>query len=82
MSILFETSDTCKRYIKVDKSLMKKTKEIGGKLLKYAEDSIQQRSLKTSKRIRKYVDNVSDVSKELAFVSSLMAIHKKMKVSD
>lgn len=61
---------------------MKKTKEIGGKLLKYAEESIQQRSLKTSKRIRKYVGNVSDVSKELYFASSLMAIHKKMKVSD
>lgn len=50
--------------------------------MKYAEESIQQRSLKTTKRIRKYVDNVSDVSKELMLASSLMAIHKKMKVSE
>ncbi|OEK00965.1 hypothetical protein BFP97_05325 [Roseivirga sp. 4D4] len=68
--------------ITLDKTPMKKTKEIGGKLLKYAEESIQQRSLKTSKRIRKYVDNVSDVSKELMLSSSLMAIHKKMKISE
>lgn len=61
---------------------MKKTKEIGGKLLKYAEETIQQRSMKTSKRIRKYVGNLSDVSKELVYSSALMAGHKKIVVSD
>ncbi|OEK04503.1 hypothetical protein [Roseivirga misakiensis] len=61
---------------------MKKTKELGGKILKYAEESIQERSKKTSQRFRKYVDNVSDVSKELIFASTLMAGHKKLEVSE
>jgi len=61
---------------------MKKTKELGGKILKYAEESIQERSKKTTKRFRKYVNNVSDVSKELMFVSTLMAVHKKVEISE
>lgn len=61
---------------------MKKTKELGEKILKYAEESIQERSRKTSKRFRKYVNNVSDVSKELMYSSTLMAVHKKMEISE
>lgn len=61
---------------------MKKTKELGEKILKYAEDSIQARSRKTSNRFRKYVNNVSEVSKELMYSSTLMAVHKKKKISE
>ena len=54
---------------------MKKTKEIGGKLLKYAEEKLQHRSMETSKKIKKYVD----ISKELYYASNLMAGHKQIK---
>ncbi|GEM_PF-1834077 len=54
---------------------MKRTKEIGGKLLKYAEETIQHRSSETSKKIRKYVD----ISRELYYASNLMAGHKQIK---
>lgn len=52
---------------------MKKSKEIGGKILKYAEENIQKRSLETTARIRKYVNDLSEVSKELMYSSALRA---------
>ena len=53
---------------------MKKTKEIGGKLLKYAEETLQNRAPETSKKIKKYVD----ISRELYYASNLMAGHKSI----
>lgn len=62
---------------------MKRTKEIGEKLLKYAEERFPETSHKT-KQLRKYVTNhvkdLSDVSKELMYSSTLMAGHKKIFV--
>ncbi len=58
---------------------MKKTKEIRGKLLKYAEGKFQE-SQEKSERIIKYVNDVSTVSKELFYSSVLLAGHKYIKV--
>lgn len=52
---------------------MSKSKEIGGKILKYAEEKIQLRSSETTARIRKYVNDLSEVSKELMYSSALRA---------
>ena len=52
---------------------MNKSKEIGGKILKYAEEKIQKRSIETTTRIRKYVNDLSAVSKELMYSSALRA---------
>ncbi|KYG81168.1 hypothetical protein AWW67_07360 [Roseivirga seohaensis] len=58
---------------------MKKTKEIRGKLLKYAEGKLHE-SQEKSGRIIKYVNDVSTVGKELFYSSVLMAGHKYLKV--
>lgn len=58
---------------------MKKTKEIRGKILKYAGNKLQE-SQATSERFMKYVNDVSTVSKELVYSSMLMAGHKYIKV--
>ena len=58
---------------------MKRTKEIGEKLLKYAEERFPETSHKT-KQLRKYVKDLGDVSKELMYSSTLMAGHKKIFV--
>ncbi len=58
---------------------MKRTKEIGEKLLKYAEERFPETSTKT-KQFRKYVKDLGDVSKELMYSSTLMAGHKKIFV--
>ena len=58
---------------------MKRTKELTGKLLKYAGDRLQDRKIRTEK-IRKYARNMSQVSKELMQSSALMALHKKIFV--
>jgi len=58
---------------------MTKTKEIRGKLLKYAGDRLQESQAK-SERIIQYVNDVSNVSKELIYSSMLMAGHKYIKV--
>ena len=58
---------------------MKRTKEIGGKLLKYAEERIQG-SQEKSERIIKYVNDASVIGKELFYSSMLMASHKYLKV--
>jgi len=52
---------------------MSRSQEIGGKILKYAEEKIQKRSLETTARIRKYVSDLSEVSKELMYSSALRA---------
>ncbi len=65
---------------------MKRTREIGGKILKYAEERLQDSNFSTEKirknteKIRKYARNISDVSKELMQSSVLMAGHKKIFV--
>jgi len=58
---------------------MTKTKEIRGKLLKYAGDKLQDSQVK-SERIMKYVYDISNVSKELIYSSILMANHKYIEV--
>lgn len=58
---------------------MKRTKEIGEKILKYAEERFPESSRKT-KQLRKYVMDMSEVSKELMYSSTLMAGHKKIFV--
>ena len=58
---------------------MKKTKEIGEKILKYAEERLQEHSFSTEK-IRKYVRELGEVSKELIYSSTLMAGHKKISI--
>jgi hypothetical protein len=58
---------------------MKRTKEMGGKLLKYAEDRIQG-SHEKSERIIKYVNDATVVGKELFYSSMLLAAHKYLKV--
>ena len=58
---------------------MRKTKEIGGKILKYAEERLQEHSLNAGK-IRKYVKELGEVSKELIYSSTLMAGHKKISM--
>ena len=52
---------------------MTKSKELRGKILKYAEEKIQQRSQDTTARIRKYMDDLSQVSQELMYSSALRA---------
>lgn len=52
---------------------MSRSQEIGGKILKYAEEKIQKRSVETTARIRKYVSDLSEVSKELMYSSALRA---------
>ena len=52
---------------------MNKSKEIGGKILKYAENKIQKRSIETTTRIKKYVNDLGAVSKELMYSSALRA---------
>ena len=58
---------------------MKRTREIGGKILKYAEGRLQESNFNADK-IRKYAKNMGEVSKELIHASKLMAIHKKIFV--
>ena len=60
--------------------IMKRTKEIGEKILKYAEEKIQERSEKTSQRIKKYARSLNDVSSELSYASKIMAGHKKIVI--
>ena len=57
---------------------MKRTKEISEKLLKYSADKIQERSVKTTERFRKYATTINDLSSELLYASRLMAGHKKI----
>lgn len=59
---------------------MKRTKQIGEKILKYAEEKIQERSEKTSQRIKKYARSLNDVSSELSYASKIMAGHKKIVI--
>lgn len=66
--------------IKPTKPKMKRTKEIGGKLLKYAEEKIQERSEKTTKRLKKYAKSLNEVSSELMYSSTIMAGHKKIVI--
>ena len=58
---------------------MKRTKEIGEKLLKCAEEHFPETSNKT-KQLRKYVKDLGEVSRELMYSSTLMACHKKISV--
>ena len=62
---------------------MKRTKEIGEKLLKYAEERFPETSNMTkerTKQLRQYVRDMGDVSRELMYSSTLMAGHKKIFV--
>ncbi|HEY9116361.1 MAG TPA: hypothetical protein VIN11_00965 [Roseivirga sp.] len=52
---------------------MKRSKEIGGKLLKYAEEKIQKRSLETTASIRRYINDLGEMSRELMYSSALRA---------
>jgi len=59
---------------------MKRTKEIGGKILKYSAEKLQERSAKTTERLKKYATTVSEVSSELRYASTLMAGHKRIVI--
>lgn len=52
---------------------MSRSQEIGGKILRYAEEKIQKRSIETTARIRKYMNDLGEVSKELMYSSALRA---------
>ena len=58
---------------------MKRTKEIGEKLLKYAEEHFPETSNKT-KQLRKHVKDLGEVIRELMYSGMLMACHKKISV--
>lgn len=58
---------------------MKRTKELGEKLMKYAEEHFPESSRKT-KQLRQYVIDLGEVSKELVYSSALMAGHKQIFV--
>jgi hypothetical protein len=58
---------------------MKRTKKISGKLLKYAEDRIQD-SQEKSESLIKYVNDVTVLGKELFYSSILLAAHMYLKV--
>ena len=58
---------------------MKRTKELRGKLIKYAGEKLQERKIRTEK-FRNYAKNVTLVSKELMQSCALMAVHKKIFV--
>lgn len=58
---------------------MKRTKELGGKILKYAEERIQG-SQEKSEKIIKYVNDATTLSKELFYSSMLLAAHKYLRV--
>jgi hypothetical protein len=58
---------------------MKRTKELRGKLIKYAGDRLQESNIR-KERFRNYAKNVTLVSKELMQSSALMAVHKKIFV--
>uniref|UniRef100_UPI004047F414 hypothetical protein n=1 Tax=Roseivirga sp. TaxID=1964215 RepID=UPI004047F414 len=58
---------------------MKRTKKLGGKILKYAEERIQG-SQEKSEKIIKYVNDATALSKELFYSSMLMAAHKYLRV--
>lgn len=59
---------------------MKRTKEIGEKILKYSAEKIQERSVKTSERLKRYATTMNDVSTELMYASKLMAVHKRIVI--
>ncbi len=59
---------------------MKRTKEIGEKFLKYSTEKLQERSAKTSERLRKYATTLNEVSSELMYSSTLLAGHKKITI--
>ncbi|MGW8123243.1 hypothetical protein ACV07N_11340 [Roseivirga echinicomitans] len=58
---------------------MTKSKEIRGKILRYAEGKLQE-SQDKSDRIIKYVHDVSTVGQELFYSNVLLAGHKYIKV--
>ncbi|PIQ48325.1 MAG: hypothetical protein COW03_10825 [Cytophagales bacterium CG12_big_fil_rev_8_21_14_0_65_40_12] len=58
---------------------MKRTKELGGKILKYAEERIQG-SQEKSEKIIKYVNDATTLSKELFYSSMLLAAQKYLRV--
>lgn len=59
---------------------MNRTKQIGEKILKYSAEKLQERSLKTTARLRKYASTVNEVSSELMYSSKLMAGHKRIVI--
>lgn len=59
---------------------MKRTKELGGKILKYSAEKLQERSAKTTERLKRYATTMQDVSTELMYSSKLMAGHKRIVI--
>lgn len=59
---------------------MKRTKEIGGKILKYSAEKLQERSAKTTERFKRYATTLNEVSSELMYSSNLMAGHKRIVI--
>lgn len=59
---------------------MNRTKEIGEKILKYSAEKLQERSVKTTDRLRKYATTLNEVSSELMYASKLIAGHKKIVI--
>ena len=59
---------------------MNRTKKIGGKILKYSAEKLQERSEKTTARLRKYATTLNEVSSELMYSSTLMAGHKRIVI--
>ena len=50
---------------------MKRAKEIGGNILKYSAEKLQERSAKTTERFKRYAITLNEVSSELMYSSKL-----------
>ena len=48
--------------------------------MKYGAEKFQERSAKTTERLRNYATTLNEVSSELMYVSALMAGHKKITI--
>lgn len=57
---------------------MTRTKHLSDKLLKYAEDKIHQRSVETTERLKKYMNDLSSVSKELSIYNKMRVFNKHL----
>lgn len=57
---------------------MTRTKKLSDQLLKYAEEKIHQRSLETTERLKRYLNDLSTVSKELTTYNKMRVFNKHL----
>lgn len=61
---------------------MTRTKHLSDKLLKYAEEKVHQRSIETTERLKKYMTDLSLVSKELSIYNRMRVFNKHLLKQD